>query len=208
MPYLPQITKSPPELHLAIAHQLGFPDNMNFRMVDRYFYKLIKPLSYEEGLKAVKSGFALQEELFVCNSCLRLRRREKFVEANTIYKSDLTIMQEYKDRSLTLPVPYCIDCGYEQKLAGCRLGDIFSNEYGHTWMSQVFCNACEEFPELSQRKKFSMCKTCWQESSARLIPRLVDTNFRDCHMSKHCHHFVSCETCSEPFSNCHWVQKL
>ncbi|KAK0509320.1 hypothetical protein JMJ35_008691 [Cladonia borealis] len=63
MSSLPPITKLPPELHLAIADQLDFPDNMNLRMVDRYFYKLIKPLSYEEGLEAEKSRFALQNEM-------------------------------------------------------------------------------------------------------------------------------------------------
>ena len=184
---------------------------MNLRMVDRYFYKLIKPLSYEEGLEAEKSCFALQNEMFVCSSCLRLRFKERFVEANTFIRhhSDLTIRHLYKDRKLTLPVPYCIDCGYEQELPGCLLGDSFSSsDSGHTRMRQIFCNACEEFPELSQRKIASQCKTCWQKSSADMIQNLGITDFRGRHVSKHCHHSHICETCYEPFKDCHWVQRL
>ena len=208
MSSFPPITRLSPELHLAIADQLDFPDNMNFRMVDRYFCKLIKPLSYEEGLKAEKCRFASKNELFVCNLCQRLRRRDKFVKAEIIYGSNLQIMHKYEDRSLTLPVPYCIDCGYQKELPGCRLGDTFFNNPGHTKMSQILCNGCEEFPEISQRKRFSMCKTCWQKSSADWIHKLGDTNFRDCHMSKHWHHSLGCETCFRPFSDCHWTQKL
>ena len=40
--------KLPPKLHLVIANQLHFLDNMDLCMVDRYFYKLIKLLSHEE----------------------------------------------------------------------------------------------------------------------------------------------------------------
>ena len=204
MSSLPPIMSLPPELHLVIADQLDFPDNMNFQTVDRYFCKLIKPLSYEEGLKAEKTRFALKNELFVCNSCLRLRRREKFVKAKIKYRSNLQIRHKYEDRSLTLPVPYCIDCGYQKELPGCRLGDTFLDTTGHTKMSQSICNGCEEFPELSQRKRFSLCKTCWQESSAEWINKLGDTNFRDCHMSKHWHHSLGCESCFRPFEDCHW----
>ena len=208
MSSVPPIVNLPPELHRMIADQLDFPDNMNLRMVDSYFYKIIRPLSYEEGLEAEKSRFAMKNEMFVCNICLRLRYREKFVEAKTLYGSSLQIMHEYEDRSRTLPVPYCIDCGYQQELPKCQLGDTFFNNPGHTKMSQIICNGCEEFPELSQRKRFSMCETCWQKSSAEWIHKLGDTNFRDCHMSKHWHHSLGCETCFRPFRDCHWTQKL
>ena len=171
-------------------------------MVDRYFYKLIKPLSYEEGLEVEKSGFAWQNEMFICNSCLRLRRREKYVEVNTIHNLIGQREMYETNRSLTLPVPYCIDCGFEQELPRCRLGDVFSKKYGYSRMSQVFCNGCEEFAELSQRKKFSMCKTCWQKCSCNWREKFVDTDFR------HCHHSHLCETCFEPFTDCHWVQRL
>ena len=203
MSSLPPFMNLPRELHLVIADQLDFPDNMNLRMVHRYFYKLIKPLSYEEGLEAEVSRFALKNDLFVCNSCYRLRRKEKFVEANITYKPGLG---KYEDRSLTLPVPYCIDCGYQQQLPRCRLGEAFFNNPGDRIMSQIFCNGCGEFPELSQRKRFSMCKTCWQKSSADWIQKLENTDFRDCHMSKHWHHSTGCETCFRPFTDCHWVQ--
>ena len=197
MSSLPKIMKLPPELHLVIADQLDFPDNMNLRMVDRYFYKLIKPLSYEEGLEAEKSCFALKNELFICNSCHRLRRKEKFVIAYKPHK--------YADRSMTLPVPYCIDCGYEQELPKCRLGDVFFNIL-HARLDQVLCNGCEEFPELSERKTFSMCKTCWQKASPDWIQEVRNANVRDCHMSKRWHHSLGCETCRRPFNECHWVQ--
>ena len=71
------IMNLPPELHLAIADQLDIPDNMNLRMVDRYVHKTIRPLSYEEGLEAEESRFALKNEMFVCNLCLRLRHKGK-----------------------------------------------------------------------------------------------------------------------------------
>lgn len=174
-----------PELHLAIADQLDFPDKMHFRMVNRYFCNLIKPLSYEESLKAEKSRFTLKNELFVCSLCQRLRRRENFIKAKLIYRSNLQIMHNHEDRSLTLPVPYCIDCGYQEQLPGCRLGDTFFNNHGHSKMSQILCNGCKEFSEPSQRKRFSMCNTCWQRSSADWIHKLGNTNFRDCRMSKH-----------------------
>ena len=207
------ITKLPPELHLAIADQLDFPDNMNLRTVDRYFYRLIKPLSYEEGLKAEKSRFAVKNKLFACNSCHRLRRKEKFVAAsaaNTLHESDWNLKHLHEDRSLALPVvPYCIDCGYEQELPRCRLGDTFStNDSGHTRTRQIFCKACEEIPELSQRKIASQCKTCWQKYSADMIQIPGVTDFRGCHMSKHCHHSRTCEICAEPFTDCHFVQVL
>ena len=181
-------------------------------MVDRYFHKTIRPLSYEEGLEVEKSRFNLKNEMFVCNLCLRLRRRENFVKAKLLYRSSLQIMPQYEHRSLTLPVPYCIvpyciDCGYQQQLPKCQLGDTFKNP-GHTKMSQVFCNGCKESPELSQRKRLSTCKTCWQKSSADWIHKLGDTDFRDCHMSKHWHHSLSCETCFRPCHDCHWTQKL
>ena len=181
---------------------------MNLRMVDRYFYKLIKPLSYEEGLEVEKSHFALQNDIFVCSSCLRLRRKEKFVEAKILIKSDGTRLHLFGDRSRTLPVPYCIDCGYGQELPRCRLGDIIANESMPTMLSQIFCNGCEDFPELNQRKILSMCEKCWQEPSARLRPKLEDTDFRGYHMSKHCHHSIMCETCLDLFAGCHWVQRL
>lgn len=208
MSALPPIMRLPPELHLVIADQLEFPDNMNLRMVDRYFYKLIQPLSYEEGLEAEKSRVALKNDIFVCNSCHRLRRKEKFVEAYITYTSGPRIVHEYEDRSRTLPVPYCIDCGYQQQLPRCRLGDTFFNSSGHTERSQIICNGCEEFPELSQRKRFSMCKTCWEKSSADWIQKMGNTDFRDCPMSEHWHHSHSCETCFGPFTDCHWVQRL
>ena len=112
MSSLPPITKLPPGLHLVIADLLNFPDNMNLRMVDRYFYKLIKPLSYEEGLEAEESRFAVKNEIFACNPCHRLRHKEKFVGAKLIYKSGLTRMHLFDDRSWTLPVPYCMDCAW------------------------------------------------------------------------------------------------
>ena len=87
---------------------------MNLRIVDRYLHKTIRPLSYEEGLEAEKSRFALKNEMIVYNLCMRLRRRERFVEAKILYRSSLQIMHQYEDKSLTLPVPYCIDCGYQQ----------------------------------------------------------------------------------------------
>lgn len=180
---------------------------MNFRMVDRYSHEIIRPLSYE-GLEAKRSRFALKNEVSVCNLCLRLRRRETFVKAKILYGSSLQIMHKYEDRSLTLPVPYCIDCVYQQALPKCQLGDRFFNNPGHPKMSQILCNGCEEFPELSQRKRLIMCKTCWQNSSADWIHILGGTNFRDCHVSKHWHHSLGCETCFRPFTHCHWTQKL
>ena len=187
----------PPELHLSIADELDFPDNLNLRMVDRYFYKLIQPLSYEEGLEAEKSRFAVDNELLICNLCYRLRRGEKFVGAD-LHKSE--------DRSLNLRVPYCIDCGYEQELPRCRLGEVF-NSPGHTKWSQVLCNGCEEFPELSQRKRFSMCKTCWQKSSADWTQKGEIFYSPDYYMSKNWHHSLLCERCLQFFTDCHWVRR-
>ena len=106
MSSMPPITNIPPELHRMIADQLDFPDDMNLRMPDRYFYKIIRQLSYKEGLEAEKSRFAMKNEMFVCTICLRLRCSEKFVEAKILYGSSLQIMHEYEDRGRTLPVPY------------------------------------------------------------------------------------------------------
>ena len=198
--------KLPPELHLGIADQLDFPDNMNLRMVDRYFYKLIKPLSCEEGLEAEQSCFALENELFLCNSCHRLRRKEKFIKVYMESKPGLTVTHRFADRSKTLPVPYCIDCGIEQDLPKCQLGDVFFSSL-HARLNQILCNGCEEFPELSERKTFSMCKKCWQRAPADWIQEVTNAIFRDRHMSKHCHHSLGCEICLRLFSDCHWVQR-
>ena len=113
MAQFPQLLNLPSELHIAIAKNLDFPDNMTLRMANRHFYNLIRPLTYDESLRAeLITLSALNKELFACIECLRLRPGQKFVERDA---KDGNTHVLFLNGKQILPVPYCIDCACQWK---------------------------------------------------------------------------------------------
>lgn len=81
MPSTLRLMALPRELHLSIIDQLeSFPSSMTLRLVNTYFYNLVKPLSYPEMLTAEKSDYALFHGIVACYKCQRLRPGHKFNE--------------------------------------------------------------------------------------------------------------------------------
>ena len=71
----------PKELHLSIIDQLErFPSSMTLRLVNTYFYNLLKPLNYQEMLIVEKNDYALDHDIVACHKCLRLRLGHQFNE--------------------------------------------------------------------------------------------------------------------------------
>lgn len=81
MPSQPHLMALPVELHALVIDQLDFfPSRMTLRLVNTYFYKLLKPLRYQDMLTVEKSHYALFHDVFACRRCERLRPGHKFSE--------------------------------------------------------------------------------------------------------------------------------
>lgn len=53
---------------------------MTPRLVNTYFYNLLKPLNYQERLTVEESDYALSHAVVACHKCERLRPGHKFNE--------------------------------------------------------------------------------------------------------------------------------
>ncbi|KAL4872843.1 hypothetical protein BDV12DRAFT_161605 [Aspergillus spectabilis] len=70
----------PPELHLLIITHLPFPSSVSLKLTCTYFHATIPPLTTSQLLKIEESTFAINQDLYACRYCRRLRPGYKFAD--------------------------------------------------------------------------------------------------------------------------------
>jgi hypothetical protein len=136
-------SRLPLELHLEIIDYLPFEASTYLRMTCRYFNDIIPKPMHEELLVIETSDWAIEEGLFACCHCLRLRRPFKFADKMTSGKRD----RGRKAAALR----FCIECGLtvpwrEPGARGYNRASMIS-VLGKKWQVCKNCGLFERFPE-------------------------------------------------------------
>ena len=149
----------PAELHAEIIDHLSFPDNANLKRTCRYFRDLVT-FGHAEQIEAESSPCAIDNRLYACVGCLRLRSCGKF--------ADNMIKAKRRRRGPDAEKRFCVECGTaplkERFIQGYAPGAIIIIRR----VKHAICVECEQFgrvmPDSRDRYTCLPCRTAIEEA--------------------------------------------
>lgn len=151
MAELRTIMSIPPEIHLIITKKLSFPDNINLKVTNRYFYNLIKQPSHQELLEAESSQYALHHGLFASMDCVRLLPAVKFADTMRTKKKRKGGLESHRR--------FCVRCGMNPKpMTGRYSPGSRIVTHGNV---QVICIRCRKLKKGVADGTVNHCEDCW-----------------------------------------------
>lgn len=195
MPSSAPIMTLAPELHLTIAGMLDCPNNVMLKLASRYFYKLTKPLVFEELLAGWQCELEILGEVLPCIDCHRLRPNAEF-ECGEMHNRQWS----------------CIECKVQREREDYRVGDKIRVGRGH-----VLCRQCDEFTGDIPCRVIGLCERCWkcfdgqgyrfcscEPGSPEDFMEEQSSNIKT--RGGWLHHDIWCTNCSELFARCQWAR--
>lgn len=148
----------PLELQEQVIRELAFPEIGFFKMTCRHFNTIIKPLTHEQLLRAEETAFALQEDVYACRECLRLRPASKFAD-KMLKKKRRRSGQKNCNR-------FCVECGLRSGPGNNRY--TRGSHIIVRSVCYVICVRCGRFKQggVDNNKNTSECATCWARTKA------------------------------------------
>ena len=151
--------KLPPEIHLAIADNLAFPDIVNLRNTSVYFHSLIKRLTHKELLEAEMSPFANLHHLYTCMDCVRLRPSSKFADNMRKGKKRKEGQEKH--------ARFCVECGIRPKPRTSRYSPgtriVVNGE------NKIMCISCHRYKNGVTDSMVKQCEDCWNQSQRQHV---------------------------------------
>ena len=189
------IMKLSRELHLRIAEDLEFPENMCLKFTSRYFYQLVKPMDLGQLWEAELSDLCFRNRVMACSGCVRLRKPLEFLD-------DVRI-----PNCMVISNRTCIDCAVNGTQHSLKIGDMVAwDGYRH-----VMCRNCKEFKTSSPRKALGLCQKCWNLSDVtatdgRSNRQPWEREFNSMQLkatgSMRFHHGLVCRACYRDLDKC------
>lgn len=140
-----------------IAKRLSFPENINLKVTNRYFYNLVKQPSHQDLLEAELSQYALRRQLFACMDCVRLLPAAKFADTMRTKKKRKGGQKSHRR--------FCVQCGMNPKpMTGRYSPGSRIVIHGNV---QVMCIRCRKLKKGVADGMVNHCEDCWNRVEDR-----------------------------------------
>lgn len=163
----PPLLRLPVELHQSIIDKLELQDRVRLTLTCRYFLSIIKSPTHDEILAAEISPWAVNNELYACKGCTRLRHLRRFTD--DMRKGKRT------RRGMEANTRFCIDCGVERAWYQDGTEVIIMGQV------HVLCSHCKSVSSASSlqtasKERCSRCLRAIQQMSAQSCTKQYDSD--------------------------------
>lgn len=151
MPGTTSVDNLPRELHNWMLSYLSAIDRIALKLTSVHFSTLIPKLSVPELLEVEESTFALDNELYGCYECLRLRLNERFAD-NQLKRQRRKFGSDARYR-------FCIECSLASRY-------VRGNQVAIRGVAHIVCMQCNRLRLMARDEGQSeygcLCTNCWQ----------------------------------------------